>query len=339
MFDIRFYFARRGSENFKAMTTNTFKVIHDTQRKTIYVMKTVDELQKNHKEIDNEVITGYMPEMPGDPMCPVDSFREYLSHLNPECKSLWQPPITKPVTSVWYARSAVGDHTISDFMKNLSKNAGLSRKYTNHDIRVTGLSILGRCNFSDQQIMAISGHKSVESLKVYKKVSDSEKFMMGYTLGYALKNPEQIPEDENIPEIEFPQEEEPPKKKRHRIEPKQQCDPDPLSMMQIQPITTPAIQTPITEQNQPQENLVNIPDEYEMDLMALVADMQNDNTEEENKLAVVPQNKMPTLLCSPNANQINSLNQNTQINVNPNRDIPSFNNCQIGTINFNIIRK
>ena len=72
-------------------------------------------------------------------------------------------------------------------MKNMSIKVGLLKKYTNHDIRVTGCSILARCQFSDKQIMAISGHKSVESLKIYKKVSADEKFKMGFMLGYVLK--------------------------------------------------------------------------------------------------------------------------------------------------------
>ena len=52
--------ARHGAENFKNMTTSTFKVVHDDENGIIYVMKDIDEIQKNHKEIDGEVITGYM---------------------------------------------------------------------------------------------------------------------------------------------------------------------------------------------------------------------------------------------------------------------------------------
>ena len=193
MFDIRFYFARRGAENIKQMKTDTFKVIFDNQVDVIYVKKTQDELTKNHKEVNCEIITGYIPEMRGLPYCPVDSFREYISHLNPNNDSLWQTPINNPKTSVWFADSPVGDHTIAEFMKNLSGKAKLSRIYTNHDIRVTGLSVLGRANFSDKQIMSVSGHKSGDSLKIYQKVSANEKFMMGYTLGYALMSPQDIP--------------------------------------------------------------------------------------------------------------------------------------------------
>ena len=82
MFDIRFYFARRGSESLKNMTTHTFKAVFDDMNDIIYIKKIEDELQKNHKECDGEIITGYMPEMKDNPLCPVESFREYMSHLN-----------------------------------------------------------------------------------------------------------------------------------------------------------------------------------------------------------------------------------------------------------------
>ena len=137
MFDIRFYFARRGAENFKNMTIDTFEVVHDAEKSTVYVKKKQDELQKNHQEVDNEIITGYMPEQPGNKLCPVESFRDYISHPNTNSEALWQSPINNPRTSVWYSSSPVGDHTISDFMKKLSSKENLSKIYTNHDIRVT----------------------------------------------------------------------------------------------------------------------------------------------------------------------------------------------------------
>ena len=50
--------------------------------------------------------------------------------------------------------------------------------YTNHSIRATGATILGR-NCSMAQIMAITGHKSASSVAVYQRVSSKEKQVMG----------------------------------------------------------------------------------------------------------------------------------------------------------------
>ena len=87
-------------------------------------------------------------------------------------------------------------------MKNLSTKVRLSKKYTNHDVRVTGCSVLARCNFSDKQIMSITGHKSIESLMINKKVSANKKFIMGFTLGYALKTGNIPALQENSPLVE-----------------------------------------------------------------------------------------------------------------------------------------
>ena len=63
-------------------------------------------------------------------------------------------------------------------MFTLSKKTGLSQIYTNHSIRATGATILGR-NCSMAQIMAVTGHKSASSVAVYQRVSSKEKQVMG----------------------------------------------------------------------------------------------------------------------------------------------------------------
>ena len=50
--------------------------------------------------------------------------------------------------------------------------------YTNHSIRATGATILGR-NCSMAQIMAVTRHKSASSVAVYQRVSSKEKQVMG----------------------------------------------------------------------------------------------------------------------------------------------------------------
>jgi hypothetical protein len=54
---------------------------------------------------------------------------------------------------------------LASFMFTLSKKTGLSQIYTNHSIRATGATILGR-NCSMTQIMAVTGHKSALSVAV-----------------------------------------------------------------------------------------------------------------------------------------------------------------------------
>ena len=100
MFDIRYYFCRRGRENFQDFTKDTFKLMYYVETSITYVKKFQGELSKNHKEGDQEIITGFMPQLldtNGRPhkLCPVRLFENYLAHLNPKINKLWQCPLNK----------------------------------------------------------------------------------------------------------------------------------------------------------------------------------------------------------------------------------------------------
>ena len=113
-FDVRLYFMRRGAENMHRMTKDTFRVLYDQESGLKYVSKVVDELTKNHMEIDKrDGGDGYMPEMPGNPMCPVLSFENYLEKLNPNCDRLWQRPKASylPEESCWYINLPISEKT------------------------------------------------------------------------------------------------------------------------------------------------------------------------------------------------------------------------------------
>ena len=175
MFNIRYYMCCRGGENIKDITKEMFQLHYDPETKFSYVKKVVDEIQKNHKECDNEIITGFMPEMlntdgTSHKLCPVKAFQRCMYNLHPDNNNLWQKPKKFfPVYRLpWYNNVKVGHNTHEKFMSNLSENAKLSKRYTNHCLRVTRITSLTRDHFTLKQIMSITGHKSVESLAVYQ---------------------------------------------------------------------------------------------------------------------------------------------------------------------------
>ena len=107
-----------------------------------------------------------------------------MSKLHPECERLWQRPKDGFLDSdkVWYCNSPVGEKKLGTFLSNLSKSLNFATIYTNHSIRATGASILSKCMFGPSQVMAVTGHKSMQSLSVYQRVSDQEKIQMGESL-------------------------------------------------------------------------------------------------------------------------------------------------------------
>ena len=194
-FDIRLYFARRGSENMEKMKKTTFKVEFNSKTETWYIIKAVDELTKNHKDID-EKISGIMPENKGDRLCPVRSYNKYIEHLNPDNEFLWQYPlqvIKAANPNVWFGLQKMGKNTLSEFMPDVSTECKLSKRYTNHSVRVTGATILTRMNFSASEIMSVTGHKSVQSLARYQKTQDKQKINMGNVMHQSMtRNEENI---------------------------------------------------------------------------------------------------------------------------------------------------
>ena len=179
------------------MHKEIFHIAVDNKTCVEYIFKAKDELKKNHREFDNPIITAFMPSILNEDgtyhrNCPVNSFKIYIDHLNEKYSWLWQtpnPPAFLKGNHVWYKNSRMGESNIATFMSNLSKLVGLSYKYTNHCVRVTGATNLTRANFTSNQIMSITGHKLVNSLAMYQRVNTNEKLMMGMSLAFNLFQP------------------------------------------------------------------------------------------------------------------------------------------------------
>lgn len=177
------------------MTINTFALDYDTETQIAFVKKVQDELTKNRKDTDQEIVTGFMPQLldnNGYPhkMCPVRSFENYIAHLNPKCKRLWpRPKSREPNSVVWFKNRPVGHGPIDSFMSDLSALCNLSQRYTNHCIRVTGVTTLRRGHFNEKQVMSVTGHRSVQSLAIYQRVRSNEKIRMGMCLTFSLFHP------------------------------------------------------------------------------------------------------------------------------------------------------
>ena len=105
-FDIRFYFCHRGCENIEKMLKTDFEVQYNREQEAWCVIKIHDELTKNHHQLEN-TSSGIMPENKTDPLCPVVSFRKYISHLHPENKYMWQytvDEINPKTPDTWFTR-------------------------------------------------------------------------------------------------------------------------------------------------------------------------------------------------------------------------------------------
>ncbi|XP_069139051.1 uncharacterized protein [Argopecten irradians] len=178
IFEYLYYFCNRGRENLRDIQKNDFNINTDaTGRRYVTVTSRQtknhrgDDLRDNDKE-------GRMYDQPGNPNCPVATIEKYLSKLNPNNDNFWQRPkkTVDQSMDVWYDNCAVGKNTLNNFMSRLSKDAGLSVKYTNHCIRATCITTLDQKGVEARHIMGISGHKSENSIRSYsERLSENKK--------------------------------------------------------------------------------------------------------------------------------------------------------------------
>ena len=61
----------------------------------------------------------------------------------------------------------IGKNTLGEMMADISKDAKLSQKYTNHQIRKTTATAMHRQGFNLQEISHVTKHKNLDSLKHY----------------------------------------------------------------------------------------------------------------------------------------------------------------------------
>ena len=147
------------------------------------VIKTTDELTKNHRENDKEE-DGVVMMTNGSPLCPVPSSQKYMSRLNPENEYLFQRPKTRKVCEdeLWYDSMVLGENILEKKMKVISQQAQLSVVYTNHSNRAAAVSILNRSGFETCHIMSVCGHQSESCLKSYCKTGQNTKEKMADSL-------------------------------------------------------------------------------------------------------------------------------------------------------------
>ncbi|XP_071784526.1 uncharacterized protein [Asterias amurensis] len=193
--DVMMYHCNRGRENIRDLKKSDFE--EHTDSKGLSFITKRDQLTKNSRENDdNKSQAGVMYEIPGNPRCPVRTFRLYKQKLHPNCDFLWQRPRDNASTGisdeVWYCNIPVGKNTLCNKLKVISIEAKCSRVYTNHCFRATSVTILDNAGFEARDIMTVSGHHSESSIKNYSRTSESKKRKMSSVLSAAMNMEESV---------------------------------------------------------------------------------------------------------------------------------------------------
>ena len=193
-FHVVLFFCRRGLEGQRSLTTNSFKFETDAAGRN-YATMSHDELSKNHpgglKDVESteKEARMYETEDQGDGY---KALKLYLQKVNPKCTAFFQYPRKNSMAldAVWYEARPLGINSLAKMMKTISEEARLSKVYTNHCVRATAITLWSNAGISNRHIMAISGHRSEQSLVSYNsRPSTSQLHNCSQVLSRAFSSP------------------------------------------------------------------------------------------------------------------------------------------------------
>ena len=192
-FYLEFHFCRRGSEGLRELRKDSFIVKEDDEG-VKYVTMTYNEKTKNHPGGETSIggkSTLKRMYATGTNICPVAAVELYVSKLSPESDDFFQRP-RKQVDQddqMWYTKQPLGVNTLGSMLSRISKDADLSRVYTNHSVRATTITALNDAGFETRVIMAVSGHRSEASVRNYcTDINQAQKRQTSNALQVALGN-------------------------------------------------------------------------------------------------------------------------------------------------------
>ncbi len=147
--------------------------------------------------------------------CPVHLIDKYISKLPLDavkkdifyCRPLPNVPVDE--TKPWYVATPVGRNQLCQMVSKMCEMAKIKGVKTNHSLRVSGASALFDAGVPERIIQSRTGHRSLESLRVYEHVTDEQNVEVSKILSGSKKNfqktspasPNDTEEPKPIPEV------------------------------------------------------------------------------------------------------------------------------------------
>ena len=127
-----------------------------------------------HRKVQPKCVTYYGNESNPD-RCLVRLYQLYISHRPTNVPHFYLTPLRKKIDDVWYSKVPVGHNTLSQTVGRLCKLAGITGFKTNHSLRVTSATRLFQSGIDEQLIMSHTGHRSIDGVRSYKRISEEQK--------------------------------------------------------------------------------------------------------------------------------------------------------------------
>lgn len=195
LFSINSYSYRTNSPNFKARNVHAtyFKLSFRWGDVTLHTSSDGDTyLELNERQTktrtgenicDVREVSPKIYECPGE-RDPIKLYEKYVSKRPSGMSNPEDPfyiatrtiPLTNNECDPWFIRQRVGTKKLGAIMKTMKEKGNLdqNKRLTNHSARKYLVQKLKDSNVQDTDIMQISGHKNVQSVKNYSSISEGK---------------------------------------------------------------------------------------------------------------------------------------------------------------------
>ena len=100
---------------------------------------------------------------------PEKAIQDDIFYLRPLAKVPSDP------SAPWFMCTAVGKNTLSKMLATMCTEAGISGRKTNHSLRAYAATELFRAGIPEKVIQDRSGHRTLEGLRKYERISDKHR--------------------------------------------------------------------------------------------------------------------------------------------------------------------
>ena len=176
---IGIHFALRSGQEHRDLQTTQFEVVNPTDAEP-YLIYTENVSKNNPGGLSHRKITPkrvvHHSNSANPNRCLVKLFEKYMSHrpLGKITTAFYLKALKKPQGNVWYTQTPVGHNTLAKTVQRLCTAAGIPGYKTNHSLRVTAATRLFNSGVDEQLIMSRTGHRSIEGVRTYKRVSEEQ---------------------------------------------------------------------------------------------------------------------------------------------------------------------
>ena len=127
-----------------------------------------------HQQHDQPKVVYHYANTRNPSRCFVRLFKKYVSLRPPDVSSFYLTPLRKPRVDCWYSRNPVGHNTLTKTVSRLCKVVGIPGFKTNHSLRAMAATRLYHSETDEQLIKSVTGHKSADGVRSYKRTSEDQ---------------------------------------------------------------------------------------------------------------------------------------------------------------------